>query len=131
MADLFDNPMGLCGFEFVEFASPDPGVLEPVFELLGFTAVAKHRSKDATLYRQGNINFILNREPVADIAYFAEEHGPCACGMAFRVRDARHAYKRALSLGAQPYRHPAGPDGAPLAGHQGHRRRTALPDRSL
>ena len=57
MADLFDNPMGLCGFEFVEFASPVPGVLEPLFEKMGFSLVAKHRSKDVVLYRQGNIEF--------------------------------------------------------------------------
>jgi 4-hydroxyphenylpyruvate dioxygenase len=63
MADLFDNPMGLCGFEFVEFASPVAGVLEPLFEKMGFSLVAKHRSKDVVLYRQGDINFIVNREP--------------------------------------------------------------------
>ena len=74
MADLFENPIGLDGFEFVEFASPTPGVLEPVFELLGFTAVARHRSKAVTLYRQGDINFILNEEPKSHAAYFASEH---------------------------------------------------------
>ncbi|MCJ7798816.1 MAG: 4-hydroxyphenylpyruvate dioxygenase, partial [Polaromonas sp.] len=61
MADLFDNPMGLMGFEFVEFASPTPGLLEPIFERMGFTLVARHRSKDVVLYRQGDINFIVNR----------------------------------------------------------------------
>ncbi len=49
MADLFENPMGLCGFEFVEFTAPERGVLEPVFETLGFTHVARHRSKDVDL----------------------------------------------------------------------------------
>lgn len=102
MADLFENPMGLCGFEFVEFASPTAGVLEPLFEKMGFTLVAKHRSKDVLLYRQGDINFIVNREPKSHADYFAKEHGACACGMAFRVRDAHFAYKRALELGAQP-----------------------------
>ena len=62
MADLFDNPMGLCGFEFVEFASPTPGLLEPLLEKLGFTLVAKHRSKNVLLYRQNGINFIVNNE---------------------------------------------------------------------
>jgi 4-hydroxyphenylpyruvate dioxygenase len=109
MGDLFENPMGLDGFEFVEFASPEAGVLEPVFEVLGFTAVAKHRSKNVTLYRQGDINFILNEEPQSHAAYFAQEHGPCASGMAFRVRDAQLAYTRALELGAQPLDIPAGP----------------------
>ncbi len=109
MADLFDNPMGLCGFEFVEFASPTPGVLEPLFEKLGFSLVAKHRSKDVVLYRQGGINFIVNREPRSQAGYFATEHGPAACGLAFRVRDAHQAYQRALDLGAQPIEIPTGP----------------------
>jgi 4-hydroxyphenylpyruvate dioxygenase len=109
MADLFDNPMGLQGFEFVEFASPTPGLLEPVFETLGFTLVAKHRSKDVVLYRQGDINFIINREPKSPAAYFAAEHGPSACGLAFRVKDAHKAYSRALELGAQPVEIATGP----------------------
>ncbi len=109
MADLFDNPMGLMGFEFVEFASPERGVLEPVFEKLGFTEVARHRSKDVSLYRQGDINFIINREPGSLAMYFAAEHGPSACGLAFRVKDAQAAYKRALELGAQPLEIPTGP----------------------
>ncbi len=109
MADLFDNPMGLLGFEFVEFAAPTAGVLEPAFEKLGFTLVAKHRSKDVLLYRQGDINFIVNREPKSLAAYFAAEHGPSACGLAFRVRDSHKAYERALALGAQPVEIPTGP----------------------
>ncbi len=109
MADLFDNPMGLRGFEFVEFASPVPGLLEPAFERMGFTLVATHRSKDVVLYRQGEINFIINREPKSIAGYFAAEHGPCACGMAFRVRDSHLAYSRALALGAQPIEIPTGP----------------------
>jgi len=109
MADLFDNPMGLMGFEFVEFASPVPGLLEPVLGQLGFSEVARHRSKDVSLYRQGEVNFIVNREPRSVAAYFAAEHGPSACGMAFRVRDSHQAYARALSLGAQPIEMPTGP----------------------
>ncbi|MBC9070871.1 4-hydroxyphenylpyruvate dioxygenase [Thauera sp. CAU 1555] len=109
MADLFDNPMGLMGFEFVEFASPTPNTLEPIFESLGFTRVAEHRSKDVALYRQGNINFVLNNEPRSAATYFAAEHGPSACGMAFRVRDSHLAYTRALELGAQPMDMPTGP----------------------
>lgn len=104
-----DNPMGLCGFEFVEFASPIPGVLEPVFEAMGFCRVAEHRSKQVALYRQGGINFIVNSEPHSHAAYFAAEHGPSACGLAFRVRDAHAAYHRALELGAQPIEIPTGP----------------------
>ena len=109
MADLFDNPMGLAGFEFVEFASPVAGLIEPIFERMGFTLVARHRSKDVVLYRQGGINFIVNREPKSVAGYFAAEHGPSACGMAFRVRDSHLAYSRALELGAQPMEMRTGP----------------------
>ena len=109
MADLFENPMGLMGFEFVEFASPTAQLLEPLFERMGFTLVARHRSKDVVLYRQGGINFIVNREPRSTAAYFAAEHGPSACGLAFRVKDSHQAYERALALGAQPIDIPTGP----------------------
>jgi len=109
MSDLFDNPMGLQGFEFVEFASPVANTLEPLFEKLGFTLVAKHRSKDVVLYRQGDINFIVNREPHSPASYFAAEHGPSACGLAFRVKDSHKAYARALELGAQPVEMATGP----------------------
>lgn len=109
MPDLFENPIGLDGFEFVEFAAPDPSQLEQVFTGLGFLPVADHRSKQVTLWRQNGINFIVNREPKSLAHYFAEEHGASACGMAFRVRDAHHAYSRLLELGAQPVDVPTGP----------------------
>jgi 4-hydroxyphenylpyruvate dioxygenase len=109
MADLFENPMGLDGFEFVEFASPERGILEPVFELLGFSHVANHKSKDVALFRQGQINFIINYEKNSPAYFFAEEHGPSACGMAFRVKNSQTAYARALELGAQPIEIPVGP----------------------
>ena len=109
MPETFDNPIGLMGFEFVEFASPTPGVLEPLFERMGFSLVARHRSKDVVLYRQGGCNFIVNREPRSLAAYFAAEHGPSACGLAFRVKDAHKAYALALERGAQPVEIPTGP----------------------
>ena len=104
-----ENPMGLDGFEFVEFAASEEGILEPVFEMMGFTRVAKHRSKNVNLWRQGSINLITNYEPNTPAAFYAEEHGPSACAMAFRVDDARHAYTRALELGAQPIDVPVSP----------------------
>jgi 4-hydroxyphenylpyruvate dioxygenase len=109
MTDLFDNPAGLCGFEFVEFAGPEPDKVAEVFRLLGFTLVAHHRSKEVELYRQGGINFILNREKKSQADYFAQEHGPAACGLGFRVRDAQQAYKYVLEQGAQPIDIPTGP----------------------
>ena len=109
MPEVFENPMGLQGFEFVEFASLTPDLLGPVFEKMGFTLVAHHRSKSVDLYRQGEANFIINREPRSQAGYFAAEHGPCACGLAFRVKDSHKAYARALELGAQPMELPTGP----------------------
>lgn len=107
--DLFDNPAGLDGFEFVEFCAPEKGVLEPVFEAMGFTLVAKHRSKDVHLWRQGGINLIANYEPRSAAWYFAREHGPSACGMAFRVRDAAAAYDHLIAQGAEPVANEPGP----------------------
>lgn len=109
MTDLFENPMGLDGFEFVEFSALERDVLEPTFATMGFSLVAKHKTKDVDLWRQGKINFVINYEPASPAFYYAEEHGPSACGMAFRVRDAAAAYQRALDLGAQPIDIPCGP----------------------
>ena len=109
MADLFDNPMGLAGFEFVEFSAAEQGLLEKTFESMGFTHVANHRSKNVRLFRQGDINFIINYEKDSHAYYFAKEHGPCACGLAFRVKDSQLAYRRALGLGAQAIEINTGP----------------------
>jgi 4-hydroxyphenylpyruvate dioxygenase len=104
-----DNPMGTDGFEFVEYAHPDPQALDLLFRKLGFAPVARHRSKDVLLYRQGGVNFIVNREKNSFAQKFAEKHGPSAPAMAFRVADARKAHERALSLGAKPVQSQAGP----------------------
>jgi len=109
MPDLFDNPLGLEGFEFLEFSAPAKGVLEPAFERMGFTLVARHRSKDVQLWRQGGINLVANYEPRSPAAYFAAEHGPSACGMGFRVRDAAKAYALALERGGEPVEIATGP----------------------
>ncbi|MCJ2180963.1 4-hydroxyphenylpyruvate dioxygenase [Novosphingobium album (ex Hu et al. 2023)] len=106
---LFDNPLGLDGFEFVEFSAPHKGVLEPVFAAMGFTLVARHRSKDVQLWRQGGINLIANYEPRSPAAYFAAEHGASACGMGWRVRDAAKAYAEAIERGAEPVDVKTGP----------------------
>ena len=97
------NPAGTDGFEFVEFAHPDPAQLEALFQRMGYTEVARHRTKNISLYRQGTINYVLNREPKSHAARFVEQHGPCAPAMAWRVVDAEHAMKRAVQLGATPY----------------------------
>ncbi|TXL74350.1 4-hydroxyphenylpyruvate dioxygenase [Vineibacter terrae] len=92
--------MGTDGFEFIEYTAPDPEALGRLFESLGFVAVARHRSKNVTLYRQGDINFVVNAEAESFAQGFARVHGPSICAIAFRVRNAAQAYKRALSLGA-------------------------------
>ena len=109
MADLFENPICLDGFEFLEFTAPKKGMLEPIFEAMGFTLVARHKSKDVELWRQGDINLLSNYEKKCHAAYYAEEHGPSACGMAFRVKDSQHAYKEVLARGAQPMDTHTGP----------------------
>jgi 4-hydroxyphenylpyruvate dioxygenase len=109
MADLFDNPMGTDGFEFVEYTAPDPAQLRALFERLGFPVVARHRRKNVTLHRQGDVNFIINAEPGGFGQQFAAQHGPSACAMAFRVKDAAAAYARAMELGAEPGPDTAGP----------------------
>ena len=102
MADIFENPMGLDGFEFVEFSAPEKGLLEDIFRRTGFTHIANHRSKDVQLWRQGGINLLTNYEPGSPASYFAAEHGPCACGMGFRVKNAQKAFDYAKSRGAEP-----------------------------
>jgi 4-hydroxyphenylpyruvate dioxygenase len=100
MPDIWDNPMQTDGFEFVEYAAPDPEALGRLFESMGFHAVARHRHKQVTLYRQGGVNFIINAEPDSFGQAFARMHGPSVCAIAFRVKDAAAAYARAIDLGA-------------------------------
>ena len=105
----WDNPMGTDGFEFVEYAAPDPKALGALFERMGFTAIARHRHKDVTLYRQGGINFIINAEQDSFALRFARHHGPSVCAIAIRVQDAAAAYKRALGQGAWGFDNKTGP----------------------
>ena len=105
----WDNPMGTDGFEFVEYAAPDPAALGRLFESMGFVAIAKHRHKKVTLFRQGEVNFIINAEPNSFAQRFARQHGPSVCAMAFRVQDAAMAYERALELGAWGFDNQTGP----------------------
>jgi len=103
------NPMGTDGFEFVEYTAPDPAALGALFEGMGFVRVARHRSKDVSLYRQGDVNFIVNGEKESFAQGFARVHGPSVCAIAFRVKNAARAYKRALSLGAWGVENKVGP----------------------
>ncbi|MGH6881790.1 MAG: 4-hydroxyphenylpyruvate dioxygenase [Hypericibacter sp.] len=111
--------MGTDGFEFVEYAAPEPAKLRALFEQMGFKRVARHRSKDVTLHRQGDVNFIINAEADSFAQGFARAHGPCVCAMAFRVKDAGAALKRAVSLGATPVVSSAGPMELNIPGIEG------------
>jgi len=106
MTDTTFNPLGTDGFEFVEYSAPDAaGIakLKELFELLGFIEVAKHQSKEVFLFRQGDINFIVNGESEGYFKEFSEQHGPCACAMAWRVEDAQKAFEYAVKQGAKPF----------------------------
>ncbi|WMS87729.1 4-hydroxyphenylpyruvate dioxygenase [Pleionea litopenaei] len=100
------NPLGTDGFEFVEYSAPDAeGIekLQNLFSLLGFTPIAKHKRKDVTLYRQGDVNFLINADQGTYFHEFSKAHGPCACAMAFRVGDAQAAFEYAVKQGATPF----------------------------
>ncbi len=108
-SDLFDNPLGTDGFEFVEFTAPEPERLKALFELMGFAAISRHRSKNVLRFAQGDINFILNMEPAGQPAAFRAEHGPSANAMAFRVKDAAKALRLAVARGAKAVSGRVGP----------------------
>lgn len=108
-SDTWINPAGTDGFEFIEYTAEDPAQLATLFESMGFEAVARHRSKNVALFRQNNVNFIVNAEPGSFAQSFAHVHGPSICAIAFRVKNTAEAYKRALSLGACPHSGRVGP----------------------
>jgi len=111
MSDNTINPMGTDGFEFVEYTAPnEKGIndLKALFKLLGFTEVAKHRRKDVWLYKQNDINFIINAQPGSQAETFASAHGASVCGMAWRVKDAEHAFNHALANGAKEFKQDVG-----------------------
>ncbi|MGH7774751.1 MAG: 4-hydroxyphenylpyruvate dioxygenase [Candidatus Binatia bacterium] len=109
MTNSPENPMGTDGFEFVEYTAPDTRSLEELFQRMGFVLVARHRSKDVSVYRQGDINFIVNHEAHSFAQAFAKVHGPSVCAFGIRVKDAAYATKRATSRGAEPYQSQIGP----------------------
>ena len=98
MSDL-PNPLGLHGFAFVEFTSPEPAKMAAQLEQIGFVPAARQTEKGLTLYRQGNIRIVLNAGE-GRARTFRETHGPSACGMGFVVADAAKAYEHVLKQGA-------------------------------
>jgi 4-hydroxyphenylpyruvate dioxygenase len=97
-----DNPLGLDGIEFVEYASPDPAALEQLFIKCGFTKIGQHKRKNVSLWRQNHVNFIINNEPGTFAAKFAKQHGPSICATGFRCKSAARAFDLAVQRGARP-----------------------------
>ena len=125
-----DNPMGTDGFEFVEYAHPDPEELHALFRLMGYVPVARHKTRKITVYRQGDVNYLVNEEPGTHGFDFVAAHGPCAPSMAFRVVDAQRPMS-ARSRSARSRPTSAGAADARCSRDQGHRRQPALFRRSL
>ena len=98
-----ENPAGTDGFEFVEFAHPDPQSLRDLFTRMGYTLTARHKTKAIDLWQQGDITYVLNDEPGSHARAFVDIHGPCAPSMAWRVANAGHAFAHAVALGAVPF----------------------------
>ena len=98
-----ENPAGTDGFEFVEFAHPDPEELRALFKRMGYSHVANHKHKQVELWQQGDITYVLNADPSSFAARFVSDHGPCAPSMGWRVADAEHAFAQAVAKGAEPY----------------------------
>lgn len=99
------NPVGIKGFEFVEFASPQPEALKAIFKDLGFSLVKSQESRPIDYFNQGDIHFIINRDPNSFAASFAKLHGPCACATGWRVENAEKAFEVAVARGAKPAKH--------------------------
>lgn len=98
------NPCGLDGFAFLEFSGPDKDKLHHQFTQMGFEAVAKHPNQDISLYKQGHIQFILNAASDCQAETHAKTHGPGACAMGFKVKNAKQAFDYAIAHGAQAFR---------------------------
>ncbi len=109
MLQSVKNPLGTDGFEFIEFATQDTHTLDKTLKLLGFSKIARHRSKDVVLYRQGNINFIVNHEAGSFAQSFARVHGPSVCAFGLRVKNASEAYQACVKNGAKSYHGDIGP----------------------
>src|SRR3954467_10090557 len=93
-----ENPMGTDGFEFIEYTAPDIELLRDLFTRMGFPEGARHKTKNVTLHKQGDCNFIIKAEAGSYAEHYASDHGPSACAMAFRVKDAQAAHERAIRL---------------------------------
>lgn len=97
------NPVGLDGIEFIEYAAKDPKALRDLFTSFGFRQTAVHKKKKLELWRQGDINFLLNYEPGTFSAAFAKSHGPSVCAMGIRCKGKESAHTTATARGGRAY----------------------------
>lgn len=98
---MTDNPVGITGFDFIEFSTPEPKKMHALFQILGFSKLRKHKDRDVSYYKQNDIHFFLNNEPGSFATKFSEAHGPCANATGWRVKDAKEAQKIAIERGAK------------------------------
>mgnify|MGYP001212392472 CR=1 FL=1 len=96
------NPVGITGFDFIEFSSKDPSGLEKIFRDFGFSKKKKVVGKEIYYYHQNDIHFLINNDPDSAARAFNTSHGPCASATGWRVHDAQKAFEVALSRGAKP-----------------------------
>lgn len=102
-ANITPNPLGLNGVDFIEYTGTDLSLFETLFQRYGFKQVSEIPGKKIKLFRQNDINCVLNGEPGTFAAAFNKEHGPSICSTGFRVKDAEFAFNEAVRRGAKPY----------------------------
>ena len=112
MVDVTQNPVGLNGVDFIEYAGRDAKLFQTLFARMSFKKISQVKGKNIELWRQGRINFILNAEPNTFGAEFVKAHGPSVCSTGFKVHDAEKAFKIAVERGAKPYMGTDGEKGA-------------------
>lgn len=101
--NVFPNPFGLSGFDFVEFSSPEPAAMADMFARMGFAKVATHKTANVDMYRQGDITFFINMTPNSAAVNHAAKCGPCATAMGFRVNTDEDPLALAISRGAKEF----------------------------
>ena len=101
MSESIENPVGLIGFDFIEFSSQRPEDLSKTFAEFGFSTLKAHKEKDIKYLRQNDIHFLINNQKDSASMAFAKAHGPCASATGWRVKDAKKAFETAVSRGAK------------------------------
>lgn len=99
----WENPCGLQGCDFIEFAGPKAEDLHETFKKLGFIVTGTHKSKKIYFYKQGNVKFIVNEEEESFAQDFKDAHGASACAMGLKTQDAQKAFETAVKRGGTPY----------------------------